>query len=433
MASEVIMPRVDMDMAEGKIAYWYVKNGDTVSKGQPLFDIETDKATMEVEAHADGIVQGIQGEVGVMMPVGTIVAWLLAPGEALPDSAAISAEVTEADAPDASTMAASVASTAPVDAAPQSAAPLASPASETLLRATPLARSMARTQQIDLATVKGSGPSGRVVAADLPAQELTRALANPAASQDALHAQWLTEGAGVPLVLLHGFGADHGSWKPFAAHIAGQPALAIDLPNHGKSSTSPAHSLADLAVRVLHTLNAHGITEFHLLGHSLGGAVALAVVQQALGRVKSVTLIAPAGLGPDVNGAFIDGLCRAETEAALRPWMAELVSDPALLSASFIATAHKQLASAHKRAALRSMAQSLMPHGTQAESLRHVLAQIQVPAKVIWGTDDRIIPSHHGLNLPGQVGLHVLRGVGHLPYVEQPQLVAALVAQQLRH
>ena len=60
MASEVIMPRVDMDMAEGKIAYWYVKNGDTVTKGQPLFDIETDKATMEVEAHADGIVKGFR-------------------------------------------------------------------------------------------------------------------------------------------------------------------------------------------------------------------------------------------------------------------------------------------------------------------------------------------------------------------------------------
>ena len=75
MASEVIMPRVDMDMEEGKIAIWYVKNGDTVTKGQPLFDIETDKATMEVEAHVSGVVQGIHGEVGVMMPVGTVVAW----------------------------------------------------------------------------------------------------------------------------------------------------------------------------------------------------------------------------------------------------------------------------------------------------------------------------------------------------------------------
>ncbi len=427
MASEVIMPRVDMDMAEGKIAYWYVKNGDKVSKGQPLFDIETDKATMEVEAHADGIVQGVQGDIGVMMPVGTIVAWLLAEGEAMPDSAATDAGAAPASATEAPV----AAETAEVDAAPISAQPPESSAqTDRLLRATPLARSMARAAQIDLRQVQGSGPAGRVLVRDRPDSNGPGATLADGAE---LHSQLLLEGAGVPLVLLHGFGADHGSWKPFAAHMPGQPALAIDLPNHGKSATEATGSLAALAARVLRTLDARGVHEFHLLGHSLGGAVALALAEAAASRIKSVTLIAPAGLGPDINGAFIEGLCRAESEASLRPWMAELVSDPTLLSNSFIATAHKQLASAQKRSALRAMAQNLMPHGTQAESLRHVLDRLQVPAKVIWGTDDRIIPMHHGSNLPGQVGLHVLRGVGHLPYVERPQLVAALVAQQVRH
>ena len=440
MASEVIMPRVDMDMAEGKIAYWYVKNGDKVSKGQPLFDIETDKATMEVEAHADGIVQGVQSEIGVMMPVGTIVAWLLAEGESLPEQAS----AAQADAPQAAQQAEPVvqaaehapvaADTAATEATAKQAPTLAQDDAAFVLRATPLARAKARAEQIDLRQVKGSGPQGRVLASDLPATG-----SGSVASSDGavLHAQWLAEGAGTPLVLLHGFGADHGSWKPFAPHIAeqvkGQAVLAVDLPNHGKSAHESTQCLGNLAARVLQTLDAQGVTDFHLMGHSLGGAVALALVQKASARVKSVTLIAPAGLGPDINGAFIDGLCRAESEAALRPWMAELVSDPKILSSSFIATAHKQLASPQKRGALRSMAQNLMPQGTQAESLRHVLEDLKVPAKVIWGTDDRIIPAHHGANLPGQIGLHVLRGVGHLPYIERPQLVAALVAQQMRH
>jgi pimeloyl-ACP methyl ester carboxylesterase len=408
MASEIIMPRVDMDMAEGKIAYWYVKNGDTVTKGQPLFDIETDKATMEVEAHVDGTVQGICGEVGVMMPVGTVVAWLLAEGESLPEEAAVPEPSPAAPAPTTVT-------------AHDTSAPL---------RATPLARSMARAQQIDLRHVAGSGPAGRIVAADL--QGAARSLEPSHVSGPLLHTQWLCEGAGAPLVLLHGFGADHGSFKPLAAHMPGQAALAIDLPGHGKSPAQTPRSLGDLAQRVLQTLDAMGISDFHLLGHSLGGGVALAVAQQAGSRIRSLTLLAPAGLGPDINGAFIEGLCRAESEASLRPWMAELVSDPQLLSGSFIATAHKQLASDQRRAALRSLAHSLMPQGTQAESLRHVLEQLKVPAKVIWGSDDRIIPARHGANLPGQVGLHLLRGVGHLPYVEQPQLVAQLVAEQLR-
>lgn len=428
MASEVIMPRVDMDMTEGKVVYWHVKNGDAVRKGQPLFDIETDKATMEVEAEADGIAQGIPSELGLMIPVGTTIAWLLAEGEALPagagGAAASPAAEAAAQAPSAQPATQAAAASTSADGAP--AAP-ASP--DALLRATPLARSLAREQRIDLSQVTGSGPNGRIVAADLP-QAGKAATAGTGAS---LHRQWLLRGTGAPLVLLHGFGADHGSWKPFAAHIQDQPALAIDLPNHGKSDAQAIDSLQDLAQAVLQTLREEGITQFHLLGHSMGGGVALALAQSAGQQVRSLTLIAPAGLGPDINGAFIDGLCRAESEAALRPWMMELVSDPTLISGSFLATAHKQLAPAHKRKALRDMAHRLMPQGTQAQSLRHVLGELRQPTKVIWGSEDRIIPAHHGQGLPGRVGLHVLRGVGHLPYLESPQLVADLVTQQMRH
>lgn len=64
MATEVIMPKVDMDMTEGKIAFWYVKNGDAVTKGQVIFEIETDKATMEVDAPVAGTIDGIQGAIG---------------------------------------------------------------------------------------------------------------------------------------------------------------------------------------------------------------------------------------------------------------------------------------------------------------------------------------------------------------------------------
>jgi pyruvate dehydrogenase E2 component (dihydrolipoamide acetyltransferase) len=289
---------------------------------------------------------------------------------------------------------------------------------------------MAREQQIDLSQVQGSGPAGRVLSSDLPSGVAVQSVA---AHSTALHAQWLTQGEGVPLVLLHGFGADHGSWKPFAAMLEGKASLAIDLPNHGKSPLQTTDSLAGLAQAVWSTLQAQGVTQCHLLGHSLGGAVALSLVELAPGLVKSVSLIAPAGLGPDINGAFIDGLCRAESEASLRPWMEELVSDRKLISGSFIATAHKQLAAPAKRTALRAMAARLMPDGTQSESVRHVLQDLRVPTKVIWGTEDRIIPAHHGHHLPGQIGLHVLRGVGHLPYVESPQLVAQLVVQQMRH
>ena len=78
------------------------------------------------------------------------------------------------------------------------------------------------------------------------------------------------------------------------------------------------------------------------------------------------------------------------------------------------------------------MAQALMPDGTQATSKRGELNSLEVPTKVIWGSDDKIIPVKHAQGLPGRVALHVIKNVGHLSYVEASDLVATLVIEQMR-
>jgi pimeloyl-ACP methyl ester carboxylesterase len=413
MAVELILPRVDMDMSEGKIAHWYVKNGDTVTKGQVVFEIETDKATMEIDAAADGIVQGIDGVVGVTMPVGQIVGWILQPGEAIP---------TAGVAPDAPQAVAEVA--APVAAA---AAPEVSTAGKaTLLRATPLARSLARERGIDLNKVSGSGPDGRVLAADLAGTK--RAVP---ASTGALNLNWFSRHEGAPLVLLHGFGTSQGSWRVLADQLRDLPVLGIDLPNHGKSPRAEVPDFAAVALAVLDRLDSEGINEVHLLGHSMGGGTALALTGLLGSRLRSLTLLAPAGLGPEINGAFIDGILRANSEASLRPWLVQLFGDATRLSGSFVATALQELGNETKRAGLAAMAASLLPDGTQAESLRGRLDGLVIPVKLLWGTLDRVLPMHQAAGLPGNVALHTLTAIGHLPQIEAAPLVAALVRQQL--
>ena len=83
MPLEVILPRVDMDMATGRISKWYVKEGETVAKGAPLFEIETDKAAMEVESPGNGVIRNITAAAGVDIPVGTPVAFIYGEGEAV--------------------------------------------------------------------------------------------------------------------------------------------------------------------------------------------------------------------------------------------------------------------------------------------------------------------------------------------------------------
>lgn len=424
MAQEVILPKVDMDMTEGKIAHWHVRNGDPVRKGQVVFEIETDKATMEIEATADGVMQGSDGVTDVLLPVGQVVAWIVQPGEAVPSVGAALATQTGADAP----------ATGPVEVDRPAPAGPAEADPQHLLRATPLARSIARSRGIDLHLVQGSGPAGRVLARDLPAQvALVGSVVSAAETgSEPLHLHWFRRRAGVPLVLLHGFGTSSGSWRPLAQQLGDDvPVLGIDLPSHGKSPRANVQDLDTVARMLLQRLDQEGITALHLVGHSMGGGAALALVPMLRQRLRSLTLLAPLGLGPQINGAFIQGILRTTRAASLRPWLVMMFGDPAQLSSSFAASAWSELEAPDTRAALATMADQLLPDGTQACLLREHLTELTMPVKLIWGVLDRIVPPSHAAAVPGAVAVHLLQGVGHLPQIEATPLLAMLLRQQL--
>ena len=170
MPIEILMPALSPTMEEGTLAKWLVKEGDTVSSGDLIAEIETDKATMEFEAVDEGVVGKIliaEGSEGVA--VNTPIAVLLEDGESADDigSAAPAAAATEA-APAAVEAAAPAPAAAPVAAPAPSTAP-AAPASAdgTRIFASPLARRIAADKGLDLATLTGSGPRGRIVKADV--------------------------------------------------------------------------------------------------------------------------------------------------------------------------------------------------------------------------------------------------------------------------
>src|SRR5262244_764380 len=91
MATSIVMPALEMAQETGKIVSWLKKEGDTVSKGEILLEVETDKAVVEVEATADGVLAGVKSHDGDVVPVGQTIAWLVAPGEQPPVEASIAA------------------------------------------------------------------------------------------------------------------------------------------------------------------------------------------------------------------------------------------------------------------------------------------------------------------------------------------------------
>ncbi len=156
MAFSVVMPALEMAQETGKLIAWRKQEGDRVTKGEPLLEIETDKAVVEVEAPADGILAGVKASAGAEIPVGQIIAWIVAPGEAVPAESELPAPAARAGSHGKEPPHASSAPSGGSAHAPASAAKIS-----------PKARRLAKELGVDLSTVHGTGPGGEILASDV--------------------------------------------------------------------------------------------------------------------------------------------------------------------------------------------------------------------------------------------------------------------------
>ena len=154
MAVSVVMPALEMAQETGKVVSWRKREGEKVTKGEPLLEVETDKAVVEVESPGDGILSAVSAREGAVIPVGQTIAWLLAPGEAPPITTSPAQTGRRQDSAAATGAAAAVAATA-------------APSAPTEIRISPKARRLAREHGIDVTRLRGSGPGGEILADDI--------------------------------------------------------------------------------------------------------------------------------------------------------------------------------------------------------------------------------------------------------------------------
>jgi pyruvate dehydrogenase E2 component (dihydrolipoamide acetyltransferase) len=451
MAREIVMPRVEMDMATGRMGRWHAAEGAHVVEGATLFEIETDKAAMEIEAPASGVLRFVAAAEGDILPVGACVGWIVAEGEDFVPPAGHAAVRAPASSE------AARAETATHDAA--------SPAAERDLRATPAARRIARERGLRLQTVRGSGPHGRIQKRDVEVEASVGAVVSPSEDgrsserpmdrasrppgqppdqvrgreqrtrlqEQPVNREWLRRGEGAPIVFLHGFCADLNSWRPlFRLLPEKRGALALDLPGHGLTPLGEEASFEALVEAARSAMIEEGAATAHLVGHSLGGAVAAALTQTPGVKPLSLMLIAPAGLGEETNPAFFEGFLQADSEAALTPWMNLLVADPASLGSAMVAATLRQRAERPLVSAQRRLMTALFKGGRQAIDVRDCLAAPRFPVKVVFGAEDRITPAHHAEDLGGLVAVHRFPKFGHMPHFEARREIALLIEELAR-
>ena len=157
MATSVVMPALEMAQETGKIVSWLKKEGETVTKGEILLEVETDKAVVEIEATADGVLAGIKSHEGDVVPVGRTIAWLVAPGEEPPVEAPAAAPAARAMTATPSQVAGAGderpgrAQTAPTEA----------------VQISPKARRLAKEKGVDISKIRGTGPDGTITSDDV--------------------------------------------------------------------------------------------------------------------------------------------------------------------------------------------------------------------------------------------------------------------------
>ncbi|MGH7120763.1 MAG: acetoin dehydrogenase dihydrolipoyllysine-residue acetyltransferase subunit [Acetobacteraceae bacterium] len=360
------MPKLGLSMTEGQVAAWHKADGDKITAGEEIADIETPKITAGFESPASGTLRRRLVQPGESVPVGALIGVLADP--VTPD-AEIEAFVAEWQARFAAEKAA-----APAEAAPE-------------------------PERIDT-------PYGPIQVLEAGSVEAP------------------------PVVLIHGFGSDFQSFLLLQPLLATRfRTLAIDLPGHGGSTkVLPGPDPASLAKAAGAAMEARGVTRAHLVGHSLGGAVALALAEREPARVNALTLISPAGLGPEINQDFISGFLAARRPRALANVLAMLFADEKTeVSHEMVDGVLRAKRLDGAEAALAAIAAANFPEGHQTHLLRHVLDDPARPANVVWGRKDRIIPASQSAGLPAHVKVTIFEDAGHVSHMEKADRLAQLI------
>ncbi|GAN71376.1 branched-chain alpha-keto acid dehydrogenase subunit E2 [Acetobacter syzygii] len=370
LITPITMPKFGLAMTEGKITSWNVSPGAQIDVGQEIADIETTKITNGYESPATGTLRRQVATEGETLPVGALLGVLADP------------TVSDAD----------------LDA-------------------------FIEKFQSDFSS--GSADTAQTDHAEptlVTVGELT------------LRVQEAGQGEDTPLIFIHGFGGDLSNWMLNQNDLAGsRKTIAFDLPGHGGSTKTVGDGKpATFAATTSALMDKLGLAQAHVVGHSLGGAIALELLKTFPQKVASLSLIAPAGLGRAINMDFIDGFISADRRKTLEPVLHYLVHDKTLISRRMVEDIirFKRLDGALQ--SLQTIATSCFPDGKQADDLKPVLTSFSGSAQIIWGADDEVLSPTDAKGLPDSIEVITLEQTGHMPQLEKAAEVNAAISKIIK-
>jgi pyruvate dehydrogenase E2 component (dihydrolipoyllysine-residue acetyltransferase) len=309
------------------------------------------------------------------------------------------------------------------------------------INASPAARKLAAELGIDLATVEATGPNGRITSDDVEraaAQHVDTGPVEsvvPAGDDHSLFVLQAGPRTGTPLVFLHGLGGSQSTWQLVLGDLATKyRVMAFDLPGHGRSGKpAPAtvdYSIEGLAAAVAAALESLNAKPAIIVGHSLGGAVAISIALQHPERVKGLVLVDSVGLGREISPELLYLMSGAGDRDTAKHLLSLFYEDQRLVTDRGVDEMAQYLMMAGAWESQQAIAGSAFADSQQQSGLETRLSELKVPALIAWGELDRVIPASHAFAavsaLPDSL-LKVITGVGHVPQVERSKVLSLAI------
>jgi pyruvate dehydrogenase E2 component (dihydrolipoyllysine-residue acetyltransferase) len=228
------------------------------------------------------------------------------------------------------------------------------------------------------------------------------------------------------LLFIHGFGGDQNSWLFNIAELGENHSIyTLDLPGHGASSKQTAEgSLTELATTINDLMESINLDKAHIVGHSLGAAIAVELAKKFAKRVASLTLLSGAGEGTTVNKDYVEGFIAANRRKEMKPYLQQLFADSTLVNRDMVENVLKAKRIEGAESCLRTIADVAV---FGKASVRENLSELTMPIQVIWGKEDLIASVKNMDELPNDISSHIINDAGHMVHMEAASEVNALI------
>ena len=361
----VSMPKWGMTMEEGKVTDWLISEGEAVSEGDEIVEIETDKISNVVESQTSGILVRHLVVEGSTYKVGSLIGVI------------IDGDVKEDEIDN-------------------------------------FIKKFESEEKIKTDAKEATNETEKLQVGNLELNFLEVFCEKPEEET---------------IVFVHGFGGDLNSWSYNQVELSTHfNTISLDLPGHGGSALEvDSGNVSELSEILISLFEKKEINQAHLVGHSLGGAISLLMAYKKPEIFKTLTLICPVLTGCKTNTEFLEGFIYADSRKQMRNVVSELYANPKVVNRNFIdETLKSRRFDGAKQALNKIKDANFLPSGEGSFQLPP-LEEIKAPIQIIKGSEDKIIKFSEYDLLSTNIKIHELNGSGHMPQMEEHNQVNKII------